>query len=453
LAISQACLGLLLPPGAGKTTIVYAALGILQNAGFVQKMLVICPLKPAYNVWPRQKDAWDEFKHLRVCVLHGKDKEELLQSDDYDIYVVNPEGLPWLFGSDAKHKPSRERREFIRNKFQMLVVDESTKFKDTGTNRFKLLRNVVPVFKRRLILTGTLNPQGLIDVFGQIYILDEGASLGQYITHYRNSYFRTEPWNPHSYIPLPHAMENIGAKIANLTLRVDRSEIKGLPELKFDDRYVELPTAAQRLYDAAEEDLILRIEEKAIVAANAAVASSKCRQIANGFVYDNDGKAEYIHSEKLEELKRLIEELQGEPLIVTYEFQEDRDVLARELQIPSISTGNAKKDDETIQRFRRGAFPVVMGSTPSISMGIDGLQDVCGHMFMFGVTWKLVDYIQIIDRIRRQGSKHGYVIIHRCLARGTVDERVVRKLEGNEGNMIEFMDILEELRATNSTRS
>jgi len=192
------------------------------------------------------------------------------------------------------------------------------------------------------------------------------------------------------------------------------------------------------------------LDGKAVVAANAAVASSKCRQIANGFVYDNDGTATHLHSEKMECLEELVEELAGEPLIVTYEFKEDRDQMMTRFGWPSISTGNPKKDDETIERFRRGAYPVVLGSTTSISLGIDGLQDVCGHMAMFGVTWKLIDYLQVIDRIRRQGSGHSSVVIHRLLARGTVDERVVRKLAEREGEMIDFMELLEEIRKENT---
>jgi SNF2 family DNA or RNA helicase len=409
-------------------------------------MLVICPLKPAYNVWPKQKDKWDEFKHLRVCVLHGKDKEELLQSNNYDIYVVNPEGLPWLFGADNKHSPLPSRKKLIKDKFDVLCVDESTKFKDTSTGRFKLLRKIVPVFKRRYILTGTLNPTGLEDIFGQVFILDEGASLGQYITNYRGRYFHTQPWDKYTMIPNLGAFEEVCAKIADLVLRISRKEIPDLPNLIIDDRYVDLPAPAMQLYLATERDLLIRLDTRQIVAANAAVASSKCRQIANGFVYDENRVGQVVHDEKMKELKSLIEDLQGEPLVVTYEFQEDRDAMLRELKAPCISTGNAKRDDETIERFRRGAYPVVIGSTASISLGIDGLQDVCGHMAMFGVTWKLIDYLQVIDRIRRQGSNHSSVVLHRILARGTVDERVVQRLDEREGEMIDFMELLQSMR-------
>lgn len=445
LGLSQACAGFLLDPGLGKTTIVYAIASILMQKGMATKLLVICPLKPAYNVWPKQHKTWDEFKHLRVCVLHGKNKEELLASNDYDIYVVNPEGLTWLFGAVGP-KPNPARLSYIRNKFSMLCIDESTKFKDTSTARFKLIRNIVGIFKRRYILTGTLNPTGLEDIFGQTYILDEGAALGRFITAYRAKYFHQKPWDKYTHFPNVGAFEEVCAKIAPYMLRVSRSEIKDLPALMFDDRYVTLPTGAQIMYDAAQDDLIMRMETGTIIAANAAVASSKCRQIANGFVYGNDGIAHHLHDEKLDALKELIEELAGEPLIVTYEFQEDRDILMAALGCPSISTGNTKKDDETIERFRRGGHPVVLGSTASISLGIDGLQDVCGHMAMFGVTWKLIDYLQVIDRIRRQGSSHASVIIHRILARGTVDGRVIRKLDEREGEMIDFMELLQELR-------
>ena len=447
LGVSQASAAMLMAPGLGKTSIAYAIFSILQNAGFVKKMLVICPLKPAYNVWPSQKDKYTEFKHLRVCVLHGKNKEELLKSDDYDIYVVNPEGLDWLFGPVVKHAPSPSRFKLVREKFQMLWVDESHKFKDTGTNRFKLMRNIVPAFKRRYIGTGTFNPEGLEDLFGQVYLLDEGVSLGRYITHYRGKYFHQKPYDIYTYYPNHGAAEEIAAKIAPYSLVAGRDLVPDLPKLMFDDRLIDLPPAARKAYDQAEFDLLVKLEAGDIVAANAAVASSKCRQIANGFVYGNEGQVTRLHTEKLEDLKALIEEMAGQPLIVTYEFIEDHDILISELKVPSISTGNAKKDNETIERFRRGAYPVVIGSTASISLGIDGLQDICGHLYMYGVTWRVTDYIQVIDRIRRSGNKHSNVIIHRCLARDTVDERVVAKLDVRETDMIDFMAILKGLRS------
>lgn len=445
IGIRQACAGFLLPPGLGKTTIVYSIFTILKEQGFVDKMLVICPLKPAYNVWPRQCKTWNEFKHLRVCVLHGKDKEKLLASDDYDIYVINPEGLTWLFNPDAKNRPDPARRKLVKDKFGMLYVDESHKFKDTSTKRFKLMRNIVPVFKRRYIGTGTLNPEGLEGVFGQVYLLDEGAALGQYITHFRNKYFHKKQGNEYDLFPNEGAVEDVALKIAELCLHVPRSVLKDVPDVVFDDRFIDLPPPAWKAYLQAERDLLVAIEEKRIVAANAAVASSKCRQIANGFLYDENKEVTRLHTEKLEECTSIVEELAGEPVIITYEFEEDRDMLLA-LGYPSISTGNAKRDDMTIERFRRGLHPVVIGSSASISLGIDGLQDVCGHMIMFGVTWKLSDYIQLIDRIRRQGSKHGSVVIHRLLARGTVDERIVRKLATNESEMVDFMQLLMELR-------
>ena len=446
MAITQACAGMMLAPGAGKTTIAYAAFKILKDHKFVNKMLVICPLKPMYNVWMRQHLTWNEFKDLKVCVLHGKDKEEKLKDDSYDIYVVNPEGLDWLFGPVVKHKPSAARLKYVKDKFQMLWVDESHKFKDTQTNRFKLMREIVPAFKRRYLGTGTFNPTGLEDLFGQVYILDEGATLGRFITHYRGKYFHQKPYDKYGYYPNVGAFEEIAEKLAPFCLVVQRHEIEGLPAVVFDDRWVDLPPAARAAYNQAEDDMLVQLEAGAIVAANAAVASGKCRQIANGFVYDANKVATRLHDEKMEDLISLVEELNGEPLIIAYEFEDDRDRILEHFKCPCISTGNAKRDDERIEEFRRGRHKIVAGSVASISLGIDGLQDVCGHIYMYGITWKLVDYIQVIDRIRRSGSSHGTVFIHRCVARDTVDERVIQRLAEREEEMVDFMELLQSLR-------
>lgn len=451
LCVAQACAGLLYKPGLGKTSVIYMATRILQDKQFVDKVIVICPLRPAYNVWPEQQLKYDEFKHLRVGVLHGKDKEEVLGSDDYDIYVINPEGLPWLFNATTdKGKVHLDpvRMKWLIAKFQMLVVDESTKFKNSQTQRFKLLKAFVPYFKRRYILTGTPTPRSLLDLFGQIYILDEGASLGRYITHYRTAFFYPSGFGGYEWTPQPDADIRIGKKIASLVQVVEAKGNIELPELMYDDIWVTLPPKAKAEYRRMEDELVAAVEEGRVVAANAAVASSKCRQIANGCVYSSEEAGAYaqIHDEKLDALEDLLEQLQGDPCLVTYEFGFDRARIAERLKMPCISTGNAKKDAEVIKQFAGGLHPAVMGQPQSVSLGIDGLQDNCFHIAMFGVTWRLLDYEQVIDRVRRSGNKSKHVIVHRILARDTVDERVIKVLEGRDKSQQAFLKILKELR-------
>ena len=305
---------------------------------------------------------------------------------------------------------------------------------------------MVHIFKRRYIGTGTLRPTGLEDLFGQFYILDEGQALGRFITHYRARYFHQKQWDKYNYYPNEGAYEQISEKVAHMALVVDRSAIPDLPKVTFDDRYVTLPSDIMEVYKQAEEDMLIQLEAGNIVAANAAVATGKCRQIANGFVYDENKMARDLHDEKLEDLADLIDELSGETLLIAYEFERDRDRIMETFKCPCVTTGNARRDEERLEEFRRGRHRVICGSVASLSLGLDGLQEVCGHIAMYGVTWKFVDYTQLIDRIRRQGSAFKNVVIHRILARGTVDARVVRRLESTEADSIDFMGMLRDMR-------
>lgn len=442
LMIKQACAGLLWKPGRGKTTVVYAAFRILQEKGFVDKMLVICPIRPMYRVWPHQCHDYADFDHLRVGILHGKDKEQVLQSDDYDIYVVNPEGLPWLFGATG-NKPDPARLRFVTDKFKMLVVDESTKFKNSQTTRFKLIKEAVKRFKRRYILTGSFRPKNLEDLFGQVYILDEGASLGRYITHYRTQYFYPSGYGGHDWLPQPGASERVIEKIAPLCHVMNSEEGLGLPELIINDVWVDLPPDAARKYREMEDLLLTEVESGSVVAANAAVASGKCRQIANGIImHGKDNEYTVVHTEKIEAVRDLMEQLQGNSALITYEFVADMQQLEDELKVPCISSGNAKKDDNLIAQFSRGEIPYVAGHPQSIALGIDGLQKNCSDIIMVGVPWSFELYEQVIQRVRRSGSKAQSVTVHRILARNTIDEKVIKVLAMRDGAQHNFLEML-----------
>lgn len=441
LMIKQACGGLLWKPGRGKTSVVYAAFRILQEKGYVDKMLVICPIRPAYRVWPHQCHDYADFDGLRVGVLHGKDKEKVLASDDYDIYVVNPEGLPWLLGQQANAKR-------ITALCGMLVVDESTKFSNPQTQRFKLLKQWVPKFRRRYILTGSPRPKSLMDLFGQVYVMDEGAALGRFITHFRNRFFYLSGYCGYDWTPNPGAQTEIMELIAPLVNVIDTTEGLDLPELVYNDIWVDLPPDAMRLYKDMESKLVAQVESGNVVAANAAVASGKCRQIANGsLIHTKEEEYTEIHDVKLDALADLMEQLGGEPLLVTYEFVADAARISEKLKVPSISSGNAKRDDALIQQFSAGLLRAVQGHPQSISLGIDGLQKNCADIAMFGVNWSLLNYEQVIQRVRRSGNKKSVVTVHRILARGTIDEQVIRVLDARERSQDSFLAMLREMSA------
>jgi SNF2 family DNA or RNA helicase len=445
LGVSQACVGLLFDPGMGKTTTAYAILTILLKQSLVRCALVIAPLRVVYNVWPRQCREWKEFEHLNVGVLHGPQKENVLaHAEQYDILCINPEGLDWLTGAvhtkGTKLDPVRVK--MLREIFDYLIVDESTKFKDSGTQRFHVLRKLIPMFRRRMILTGTIVPNGLLDLFGQIFILDEGAALHPYITRYRNEYFYPSGFGGYTFLPQPDAEVRIIKKIAPLVLRLEAKDYLELPECLDDDRYLEFPDEkVKKIYKAMEDEMMADIADGRIVAANAAVASSKCRQIANGGLYTQAPEWQKIHSVKLDALRDLIEELSGQPLLIAYEFNFDWEMLEKVLHIPRIGI-SPKKDSMLIQAFRSGALPALMGHPESISLGLDGLQDNCSHICWYGIPWNLLHYKQTIDRVVRQGSKAKRVINHRLIMRGTVDERVLTVLGQKDKTQRDFLELL-----------
>lgn len=441
MGISQACAGFLLRPGLGKTTITYAIIKILKDKRLIKRTLVIAPLRVVYNVWPKQKNSWAQFADLKVNVLHGKNRVQNLRDLSADIYCINPEGLEWLC------KPEWE--EWLKEHFDVLVVDESTKFKNTGTERFKRLRQFIKNFKRRYILTGTFTPNGLLDLFGQIYILDGGASLGRYVTHYKTKYFYPTDYMGYDLAPHPWAAEEIARKIEPLTLVLEREGNLDMPELTFNDILVDLPPNARSQYDSMEQHMLATLDSQLVVANNAAVATSKCRQIANGCLFTNSEEREWedIHDAKIDALKDLLEQLSGESALVVYEFKPDLEKLRKAFPRAVLLTGgSAKQDSENITLFSSGLVQIGMGQFSSISLGIDGLQNKCRNVIMFGLTWNLQDYSQTIDRVWRQGQTSKHVIVYRIIAKDTVDERVLSVLNAKDSSQSAFLAILREMK-------
>jgi len=420
LLLSQGAAGLFLDPGLGKTSIVLAAYKILKKEGYASSMLIIAPLRVCHNVWPKEIEKWSDFSDLKIEVLHGNGKSEAL-TRDADIYVINPEGLSWLF--DEKAKRWRD--------WDILCIDESTKFKDTQTKRFKLMRKHFDDFTRRWILTGTPVPNGIGDLFGQIYVLDLGHALGRYVTHFRNKYFYTESWKPYEYTPHDWAFDNIIDRIDALVLRLSAKDYLDMPDLIVaPPMMVDLPTKAWQTYREIEDDFITKMDEGIIVAANAAVAGGKCRQICNGAMYINpDHDWVDIHTEKLDALSDILEELGGAPCLVMYEFNHDLQRLHGRFGIatPYLGGGvSTAKADQNIRDFNNGHIPVMFCHPASMAHGLN-LQEVCHHIVWFGITWNLEHYDQSIARINRQGQKNPVFVYH-ILARDTLDEKVLAVL-------------------------
>ena len=443
IVIQQACAGLLLDPGLGKTSISLAAMKLLLAKPVIKGVLVIAPLRAVYNVWPEEIEKWTEFTGISYTIVHGdlKERRDMLWGEKTDFYFINPEGVVWLV-DELLTIPKSEWP------FDVLIVDESTKFKNATSKRFRALRKLIPKFRRRYILTGTPTPNGLMDLFGQIFILDEGTALGRYITHYRNEYFNSTGFGGYTWVPRRSAMEEITERIAPLVLRMRHEDYLTLPPLVNQYTWLDLPEEARSLYRSIEDNFIALLGDDMLIAPNAAAAGIKCRQILNGAIYTNEEHDwELVHDTKLEAVKDLVEELSGQPLLIFYEFNHDRERLVEALKWPAIGQQSAAKDSELIKLFNAGALPGLIAHPASAGHGLN-LQRSCSHVCWFGLTWNLEFYDQAIRRVWRQGNEASHVVIHHLCIKDSLDKVVVEALRRKDKTQTTFM---EQVRAYNQS--
>ena len=455
--------GLFLDPGLRKTSITLGAFRLLKAKGMVRRMLVVAPVRVMYNVWPSEVEKWAQFQDLKIAVLHGADKsDDLLNDESIDIFVINPEGLDWLLAKPGKKKgellPNLER--FKRLDCQMFVLDESSKFKNTQTKRFKLLRPFLPKFLRRVILTGSPAPKNHLDLFGQVYIMDQGASLGPYITHYRNKFFDPTGFGGFSWKLRDGSKELIQKKIKPYVLRLEAEDHISIPKLLEPDIWVDLPPKAREIYDEMEDELLYILEGgDTLSAPTASAARGKCAQIAGGAVYKNPegievrGKMDFIdvHDAKLQALEEFLNERQGQPTMVCYWYQHElvriRNFLGKKFgDLPSISEVSLKKGKEIEDAWNRNEISVLLAQPASVGHGLNMQGGDAQHVFWYTLPDDYDIYDQTIRRLRRSGNESSHVFSHRCMARNTVDAVKSKMLAKKGANQKDFLDAMKSYR-------
>lgn len=434
--VSQGAGALFLDLGLGKSSITLATFKVLRDKGLVQRALVLAPLRPALATWRQEAARWTDFSDLSVKVLHGKDRNQAALLDS-DISVGNYDALPQIFAlaDGLKAWP-----------WQMLVCDEATRLKGYSTVRFKTLKKYLPKFARRYLLTATPAPNGLMDLFAQIYVLDQGASLGRFITHYRTKYFVPDFFG-HTWTLRPGADKEIYEAIRPLVLRMEAKGLIDMPPLIFRTVEVVLPPPARRMYAQLEVELLAELNGNTVIAANAAAATNKLRQVACGNVYfekDSEREVLHLHDEKLEAVRELVESAQGKPLLVVYEYKSDLAALQKEFpRAPYIGGGTTPTQlDEALSAWREGKVPVMLVHPASFSMGINAQCDDAGIVW-YSVPWNMDWYTQLIGRLHRQGQKTP-VIVHHIVAKDTVDETVMRVLASKAKTQTALLDALRE---------
>lgn len=451
--LSRPHAGLLLDPGLGKTSITLGAISVLKKKGLFNGALIVAPLRVANSVWPTEVSKWKEFKDLKVTLLHGKGKRERAAKEDADIYIINFEGLPWLIEEGYLKDMLKDGR------VDTLVVDELSKMKHPKTKRFKLLKPWLKKFKRRIGLTGSPAANGLMDLFGQIYILDRGAALGEYITHYRANYFI--PVKEYVWKPRKGAEKIIYERIQDLVLRMDAEDYLELPAQVDNIIPVELPPKAAKLYEQLEEEMLAEIEGKTVTATTVATAVGKCKQVANGAVYTDQidevtgerlslkKRWEKVHDEKIDALLDLIDEMQGQQILIAYEYQHDLERLLKALPkgTPHIGGGVTAQEATRLEReWNAGRIPILLGHPQSIGHGLNLQGSSASAVCWFSLTWDYELYDQFIRRLRRQGNDATRIFVHHILAKDTVDFAIFAALRSKQKTQDALLDALKATR-------
>ena len=432
--VSDPAVGLFLRPGLGKTSITLSAINILKYYKWsVSRALVIAPKKVAEGTWSKEAAKWDHLSHLRVVkVLGTATKRMHALNTPADVYVINRENVPWLVDYYKQAWP-----------FDMVVLDESTSFKNGSSKRFKALKLVRRFMKRIVLLTGTPSSRGLEDLWAQIYLLDEGKRLGKTLTQYRQMYFdpdkrnATQIW---SYKPKPNAEEAVLNAISDICITMKAEDYLELPECVQHEIPVVLDDKAKRAYDKFEKDLLLEVNEDVITATAAGVLTGKLQQFCAGAVYDNEHHVVNVHDCKLEAYMELLESLAGEPCITFYGYQHDRDRILEALSKTKLRARiyqSPADEDE----WNAGNIDVLLVHPSSCAYGLN-LQAGGRHIIWFTPNWSFELNDQGRCRLWRQGSPYDKVYVHYLVAQGCVDEDVMAAIRNRQTTHETIMNVL-----------
>ena len=392
------------------------------NRWAVSRCLVVAPKKVAEATWTSEAGKWDHLRHMRVIpVLGGVQKRVRALYTQGDVWVINRENFPWLV-------------DYYRNDwpFDMVVIDESTSFKNPQSKRFKAMKLVLSRIARRVILTGTPAPNGLEDLWAQVYMLDQGARLGRTLTSYREAFFTQDRAYPgqhyRTYSPQDGADARIRAAVSDICVSMKAEDYLELPDYVENIVPVALDEKARKAYGKMEREMLLEMDGQVITAGTAAVLNGKLLQLCSGAVYDADGGVVRIHDCKLEAFLEVVEQLHGEHAVVFYWFQHERDRLLEAL-MPSGLRVRVYRGAADEQAWNRGGIDILLAHPASCGYGLN-LQAGGHHAVWFSYpNWALEIYQQANKRLHRQGQQHP-VIAHHLVVQGGMDEEVFAVLQG-----------------------
>lgn len=394
--------------------------------------MVVAPKKVAEGTWSKEASKWDHLKHLRVVTVLGSAAKRIKAlNTPADVYVINRENIPWLVDYYKQAWP-----------FDMVVLDESTSFKNGRSKRFKALKLVRRFMKKVVLLTGTPSSKGLEDLWAQVYLLDEGQRLGKTITQYRQLYFDANTHGGHftSYAPKDNAEATVLKAISDICISMRAEDYLELSECIDHEIPVVLDDKTKKAYDQFERDLLLEVDEDVITAGAAGVLTGKLLQFCSGAVYDNDKKVVHLHDCKLDAYMELLERIDGEPCITFYGFQHDKDRILEALSKTKLRV-RVYKGTEDEDDWNAGNIDVLLVHPSSCAYGLN-LQAGGRHIIWFTPNWSFELNDQGKCRLWRQGSPYDKIYNHFLVVQGCVDEDVIAAVQDRECVHNTVMDVL-----------
>lgn len=428
--IKQTHIGLFLDMGLGKTVITLSAFYTLKYRNQLKNCLVIAPKKVAESVWRQEAEKWEHLKDLKFSLILGSEKKrkEALQTEA-DVYIINRENTEWLCD------------QYKRLPFDMLIIDELSSFKSPSSKRFRCLAKHRKDFKRIVGLTGTPSPNGYIDLWSQVYLLDGGEALGKRITQYRLNYFTAIPTGFLHVVKYKIkdscCQRAVEAQIKPLCVSMTAKDYLKLPQLFYNQILCYLSEEEQKKYNFMKDNYLLEFDNETITASTAGVLTQKLLQLSSGAIYTENKEVQQFHTQKLEMLKEAVEPL--ESVLIFYIFQHEKERILETLQGVRVL-----QSEQDIRDWNEGRIKVLLAQPQSASYGLN-LQRGGNNIIWYSLTWNLEHYQQANARLYRQGQTKP-VFIHHLIAKGTIDEVVYSALRKKESVQNALLEALKKRR-------
>lgn len=422
--------------GLGKTVTTLTAIReLLEDYLEAQRVLVIAPKSVAENTWTSECEKWDHLKHLRVSVAMGDERRRIKAlTTPADIYVINRENVEWLVNSSLGWP------------FDTVIIDESSSFKNPQARRFKALRKVRPRIRRMVLLTGTPSPNGHMDLWSQLWLIDMGARLGHTLSAFRSRYFRPGRSNGHvvyDWILRPGAADEISAKISDVTVSMKAEDWLEVPDLIETDVRIALSPAEAKAYKDFERDQLVNLDGKDIEALTAAALTGKLLQFTGGAMYDTEHGWHVVNDVKLRALEDIMEATGDEPVLVFYQYRHELTRLQERFK--DLNPVPFSGEPEILRDWNSGRIRMLLCQPASVQYGLN-MQQGGRVLVWYTPTWNLEQYQQANARLHRQGQNRP-VLCYRLLCEGTVDTRVLSALGSKEGAQEALLKMIREIYA------